>query len=228
MTPQPATAPMNNGLRPEQKRGVYLTVAVVVVFIAVVLGFFIHGLNKTPVLSDSELKDKGTFLFENPRSFKAFSLLNNQNQPFLPEQLLGKWSLVFFGFTYCPDVCPTTLALLNQFYLQQQSGDYAEDLQVILVSVDPGRDTPAKLNDYVKFFNEDFIGVTGEFLELHRFATQLNVPFNKVPGGGENYTVEHGGNIAIINPRGHYVGFFRTPLSISQLNLGYQSIRSSR
>lgn len=218
----------NSGLRPEQKRGVYLTVAVVVAFISVILAMFVHGLNKPVVLSDSELKAKGTFLFDNPRSFKDFNLLDHQGKAFTTNKLLGKWSLIFFGFTYCPDVCPTTLALLNQFYKHQQNGDYADLLQVILVSVDPGRDTPEKLNEYVGFFNKDFIGVTGEFLDLHRFATQLNVPFSKVPGGGENYTVEHGGNIAIINPEGHYVGFFRTPLSVSQLNLGYESIRASR
>lgn len=219
---------MSNGLLASQKRGVFITVAAVVAVIASLLGLFIYGLNKPLLLSDSELKSKGTFLFENPRAFKPFALIDDSQQPFTPAELQGKWSLVFFGFTYCPDVCPTTLALLNQFYQQQQSGDYFQDLQIILASVDPARDTPDKLHQYVQFFNKDFIGVTGEFLDLHRFATQLNVPFSKVPGGGENYTVEHGSNIAIINPRGHYVGFFRPPLSLSQLNVGYQSLRANR
>lgn len=215
-------------LRPEQKRGVYLTVFIAVAVITTLVAMFIYGVNKPKFLSDDELKNTGTFLFDNPRAFKDFSLIDDSGKPFTPENLKGKWSLVFFGFTYCPDVCPTTMALLNQFYKEQQVGEYFKDLQVILVSVDPGRDTPEKLNQYVKFFNPSFTGVTGEFLVLHRFATQLNVPFSKVPGGGENYTVEHGGNIAIINPQGHYVGFFRTPLSLSQLNVGYQSIRASR
>jgi protein SCO1/2 len=219
---------MSNGLVASQKRGVYITVAAVVAVITTLVALFIHGLNKPVLLSDSELKSKGTFLFENPRSFKSFALIDDSKQPFTPARLQGKWTLVFFGFTYCPDVCPTTLALLNQFYQQQQSGEYFQDLQIILASVDPARDTPDKLHQYVQFFNEDFIGVTGEFLELHRFATQLNVPFSKVPGGGENYTVEHGSNIAIINPRGHYIGFFRPPLTLAQLNVGYQSLRASR
>lgn len=215
-------------LHADQKRGIYITVAIAVCFIAIILGLFIHGLNKPQVLSDSELKAKGTFLFEKPRSFEEFSLLDYHDQAFTPASLQGKWSLVFFGFTYCPDICPTTMALLNRFYAQQREGDYFDDLQIVMVSVDPGRDTPAKLYDYVRFFNEDFIGVTGEFLALHRFATQLNIPFSKVPGGGENYLVEHGGNIAIINPRGHYVGFFRSPLELARLNIGYQSLRASR
>lgn len=228
MTDNNTGTQQGNGLLPEQKRGVYITVIVVVAFIAIILTMFANGLTKTRILSDSELKTKGTFLFENPRAFKAFSLIGDNNKPFTPDNLAGKWSLVFFGFTYCPDICPTTLALLNQFYREQLGGDYANDLQIILVSVDPGRDTPEKLHEYVQFFNKDFIGVTGAFLDLHRLAIQLNVPFNKVPGGGENYTVEHGSNIAIINPQGHYVGFFRAPLTLPQLNVSYQSIRGSR
>lgn len=212
----------------KQKRGIYLTVIAALFFIAGILGMFIHGLNKPQVLSDSELKAKGTFLFDKPRAFDDFKLVDYQNQPFTPEDLQGKWSLIFFGFTYCPDICPTTMALMNQFYRQQMEGEYADKLQIIMVSVDPGRDTPEKLYDYVRFFNPDFIGVTGEFLDLHRFATQLNIPFNKAPGGGDNYLVEHSGNVAIINPKGHYVGFFRAPLELAKLNLGYESIRATR
>ena len=211
-----------------KNKGVLLTVALIVASIAVLVGLFIYGLNKPIVLSDDELKTKGVFLFDNPRSFKPIDLVDHDEKPFSSENLMGKWSLVFFGFTYCPDVCPTTLALLNQFYKHQLEEKQVDDLQVILVSVDPGRDTPQKMNEYVKFFNQEFIGVTGEFLNLHRFATQLNVPFSKVPGGGADYTVEHGGNIAIINPQGHYIGFFRTPLSLGQLNIGYRSILASR
>lgn len=211
-----------------QKKGILLTVCSVVSVIALLVGLFIVALNKPVILSDAELKTKGVFLFENPRSFKPVVLVDQNEALFSSDNFMGKWSLVFFGFTYCPDVCPTTLALLNQFYKHQQSEQYADDLQIVLVSVDPGRDTPQKMKDYVAFFNQDFVGVTGEFLNLHRFATQLNVPFSKVPGGGDNYTVEHGGNIAIVNPQGHYVGFFRTPLSLPQLNVGYQSLRENR
>lgn len=218
----------SNGLRPEQKRGIYLTVTVAVACVSLFVGMFVYGLSKPKVLSDSELKTNGTFLFDNPRSFKDFSLVDYNNQAFTPENLKGKWTLVFFGFTYCPDVCPTTLALLNRFYQQQQTTGLATDLQIVLVSVDPARDTPEKLYDYVRFFNQDFVGVTGEFLDLHRFATQLNIPFSKAPGGGENYTIEHSANIAIINPQGHYVGFFRSPLALSKLNIGYESIRATR
>ncbi|MEE8057787.1 MAG: SCO family protein [Pseudomonadales bacterium] len=217
----------NACLRSEQKRGIYLTVAVAVSFVVLIVGLLLQGVNTPRILTSEELKNNGVFLFQNPRSFKTFALTDYNNQAFTPDNLVGKWSLIFFGFTYCPDICPTTMALLNRFYDKQQEGEYGNDLQIIMVSVDPARDTPEKLNGYVRFFNEAFIGVTGAFLDLHRFATQLNIPFSKVPGGGEHYTVEHSGNVAIINPQGHYVGFFRSPLQLPMLNLSYQSIRAA-
>lgn len=222
------TVRSSGGLQAGQKRGVYVTVAVVISFILAALTLFLLGLNQPRILTADQLKTNGVFLFENPRSFKEFSLLDYNNQSFDAEQLQGKWSLVFFGFTFCPDVCPTTLALLNRFYQQQQQDEIAKDLQIILVSVDPARDTPEKLFEYVRFFNKDFIGLTGPFLDVHRFATQLNTPFRKVPGGGENYSVEHSANIAIINPQGHYIGFFRAPLELAKLNSSYRSILALR
>lgn len=210
----------------QQNKGIVLTVAAILAFIALIVVMFIHGLNKPIIMTTSDLRNNGAFLFDKPRSFKAFDLIDDKGQPFTAENLQGKWSMVFFGFTYCPDICPTTMALMNRFYSKQLDGEYGNDLQVIMVSVDPARDTPEKLHTYVQYFNPEFIGVTGEFLSLHSFATQLNIPFSKVPGGGENYTVEHSGNIALLNDRGHYVAFFKTPLDLGKLNVTYQSIRA--
>ena len=215
----------NNGLNREQMRGIKLTIAAVIGFIAIVLFVFIQGLSRTPILSKEEIKNNGAYLFENPRSLQDFKLVKGDNSAFTPADLQGRWSLVFFGFTFCPDICPTTMAQLKQFYDKQAGTEFADDTQVILVSVDPGRDTPEKMQQYVKFFHEDFTGVTGEFLDIHRFATQLNIPFAKVPGGGENYMVDHSGNVAIINPQGHYVGFFRSPINVTMMAKAYGSIR---
>jgi protein SCO1/2 len=208
-------------------RGIALTVIGVLLVIAVVVGGFVHTMTKPRIMTDSELKINGAYLFDKPRAFDAINFIDHNNEAFTQQRFEGKWSLVFFGFTYCPDVCPTTLSLLNQFYKHLEGGDFLEDTQVILVTVDPGRDTPEKLHDYIRFFNQDFTAVTGEFLNLHRFATQLNIPFNKVPGGGDDYLVEHGANVALINPYGHYVGFFKGPLELAKLNVTYSSIRST-
>ncbi len=207
--------------------GVRRTVGLVLVFVALVLGSFVYTMVKPRGLSDSALRANNAFMFEAVRDIGDFALVDEESKPFTPAALKGKWSLLFFGFTYCPDICPTTMAQLNQFY-KELDMQYAADTQIIMVSVDPARDDPAKLRDYVRYFNPQFRGVTGEFLEIQKFATALNMPFAKVPGGGDNYQIEHGGNIAIVNPQGHYVGFFKTPHELSKLETNYRSIRLSR
>lgn len=210
-----------------RKRGIRLTVAVMVVFVVALLAGFVYVMTAPRTLSADELKANGAYLFEKPRELSPFQLLNQDGRPFTAADLKGHWSLLFFGFTFCPDVCPTTMAELSEFYGKLDPA-VAADTRILLVSVDPARDTPEKLKEYVTYFNPRFKGVTGEFLTLHRFATELNIPFSKVPGGGENYQVEHSANIALVNPQGHYVGFFKAPHEVPKLLVTYQSIRAQR
>lgn len=213
-----------NNKTSEQNKGIRNTILAVCLFIAGVLALFIHGINKPQILAKQELRNNGSFLFDKARNLADFSLITHENKPFDKTNLQGRWSLIFFGFTYCPDVCPTTLAQLKQFYEKNLSAEQQKKIQVILVSVDPARDSPEKLFDYIRYFNETFLALTGDFFAIHRFATQLNTPFAKVPGGGENYTVEHGANVIIINPQGHYVGFFKAPLDIHAMARHFDSI----
>ena len=210
-----------------RQRGIALTVTGCVAFIVIVVLSFVNKITSPRVMSESELKVNGAYIFDKPRELSEIKLIDDQGRPFTLAQLKGKWSLVFFGFTFCPDVCPTTMTTLREFY-SKVNDDYKGDTQVLMVTVDPARDTVEKLREYVGFFNPDFIGVTGEFLDLHRFATELNVPFSKVPGGGGNYLVEHGANVALLNPRGDYVGFFKAPIDLSKLKVTYESIRMTR
>jgi protein SCO1/2 len=211
----------------QHNRGIRLTVIGLLIFVVVIVSGFVYTMAKPRVMSDGALRANNAFLFERVREIGDFSLLDDNGKAFTPAQLQGKWSLMFFGFTYCPDICPTTMAQLNQFY-KKLKPEYAEDTQIIMVSVDPARDSPAKLHDYVRYFNPGFRGVTGDFMVLHQLATDLNIPFAKVPGGGDNYQVEHSGNVAIINPKGHYIGFFKAPHELDKLVQNYQSIRISR
>ena len=93
------------------------------------------------------------------------------------------------------------------------------------------RDTVDKLAEYVPYFNQDFVGLTGDFIEIKRLANQLNIAFNKVvhnpDEGGDDYSVDHSGNIALINPYGHYHAFFKPPLDVARLKLTYLSIREN-
>lgn len=208
-----------------QSRNIKLTVVGLLALIALIVAGFVHKISLPRVMTPSEMKINGLYLLDTPRDIGEFALVDHHDKPFNPERFKGHWSLVFFGFTYCPDVCPTTMAFLNDF-MASLKGTEAEDTQVVMVSVDPARDTVEKLASYVPYFNPAFIGVTGDFLEIHRFATALNTPFRKVMGAGEDYQVDHSANVVLINPRGHYHGFFTAPLDLAKMKLTYRSARA--
>lgn len=207
-----------------QTRGIRLTVAVIAVFMVIVVASFIHRVQMPRVLTPSEMKINGAYMFETPRNVGNFELIDHKGEAFTPAWFNGGWTLVFFGFTTCPDVCPTTMSFLNEF-LGQLEGTEASDTRVVMVTVDPARDTVEQLAGYVPYFNPDFIGVTGDFLEIHKLATALNTPFRKVPGQGENYQVDHSSNVVLINPRGDYHGFFKAPLDLAKMKVTYRSAR---
>lgn len=188
------------------------TVISCVAFIALVLGLTLNRILTPVALTNEQLSENGLFVYDVPRRISEFSLVDHNNNVVDSALLKDKWSLIFFGYTYCPDICPLTMATLNQFSgVLEAEGDYAEDTQVIMVSVDPQRDTLEKLRDYVGYFNDDYLGLSGEYIDIFNFASQLNIAFAYVPGAGEDYLVSHSGEIALINPNGHFHGFFKVP-----------------
>lgn len=208
-------------------RNIRLTIILCVSFSLVLLGGFMYRLTKPRILSDAEMREYGAMMLSTPRRFSDFSLLDHRGNEFTKARLMDKWTLIFFGFTHCPDICPTTLATLNKVITPLKEEEKA-NLQVILLSVDPERDTPGKLAAYVPYFNPDFIGVTGNPYEILNLATQLNAVFSKVPlkaeGEGNDYTVDHSGNIAVINPMGDYHGFFRPPFEEGSVRVAIRSL----
>lgn len=130
--------------------------------------------------------------------------LTNQNGQVVDQSILeGKWSLVFFGFTYCPDYCPTTLGVLNA--VQERMGDKAKDLQIVFISVDPERDTPQMLKDYLSSdgFPDDVIGLTGTPEQVAQVAREYRAFYQKV-GEGEGYTMNHGLTVYLMGPDGRF------------------------
>lgn len=205
--------------------GIKKTVFLIFLFMALMLGLLVNKQLSKPMLNIEQLRDQGVFVYDKPRVIKPFTLIDHHEQAFNNERLKGKWTIVFFGFTFCPDICPTTLAMLKNALALIDDKTVLENTQVVLVTVDPARDTPAQLKLYVPYFHKDFIGVTGEFLKIHSFATNLAAPFQKVPGGGENYSVDHSASIYLINPYGDYQGFFKPPFSAEVFVQHYLSIR---
>jgi protein SCO1/2 len=207
-----------------QSQNIKLTVVGLLIVIAIIVAGFVHRISLPRVMTASEMKINGLYLLETPRNIGEFELVDQAGKPFNRARIEGRWSLLFFGFTYCPDVCPTTMNFLNEFVASLE-GTESEDTQVVMVSVDPARDTVSQLASYVPFFNPDFVGVTGEFLDIHRFATALNTPFRKVVGEGDDYQVDHSSNVVLINPKGDYHGFFKAPLDLAKMKVTYRSAR---
>ncbi|MEK9585977.1 MAG: SCO family protein [Halieaceae bacterium] len=202
--------------------GVRWTIAGVLLFMTIVVASFIHRVGEPRIMSLAETRANGLFLFDTPRDVGDFSLTDHRGQSFIRDDLKDRWTLIFFGFTHCPDICPTTMAELAE--LKSQLADTeASDARVVMLSVDPARDTPDRLAQYVPYFHPDFIGVTGEFADILSVAQRLNAPFRKVsePDGG--YQMEHSANVMLMNPRGDYHGFFRAPLDIPKMRVTLRS-----
>jgi protein SCO1/2 len=163
-------------------------------------------------------------LLEPARPLPPMSFVDERGQPFGPERLHGHWSILFFGFTHCPDVCPTTLALLAQVEKQLTDLPTEQRPRIILMSVDPERDTPEQLAKYVKTFSPTFTGVTGDQAAMHEFALKLGVPvaITELPSGG--YTVDHSAAIFVIDPSGSMRALSSTPHEVSIIASDYRSI----
>lgn len=144
-----------------------------------------------------------------PRPLPDFALLDQHRRPFTRATLSGHWTLLFAGFTHCPDVCPATLATLASLDPRLQAAGI--DLQMVLLTVDPLRDDPATLSAYVSHFSTRFFGVTGEPSEIDRLMAGLGLTYIKVPGAAGNYTVDHSTALVLIDPEGRVAAYFRPP-----------------
>ena len=129
----------------------------------------------------------------------------------------GGWNLLFFGFTSCPDVCPTTLATLNTAVNELASNASASLPGIVLVSVDPARDTPEKLGEYVAYFGDANKGLTGSEAELRALTEPLGIYFRNVETGDGNYTVDHSAAVLLINPDAEFAALFSGPHQVEDL-----------
>lgn len=151
---------------------------------------------------------------QQPRPLAQVELQDQHEGGFGSEQLQGQWTLLFMGYTSCPDICPTTMADLARLYPTLA----IDNLQVVMLSVDPQRDEPQRLQNYVRFFHPDFKAVTGEHSQLHPFSQSLGLVYALVdsPTGGE-YMVDHSADIVLINPLGELEAIFRPQGELGQL-----------
>jgi len=208
-------------------RNIRNTVLLCLLFIAVIVGAFVANTLREPLLSEEALREQGTILLPKPRELTLHGLVDQDGDTFDVEDLEGRWTFVFFGFTSCPDVCPVTMSVLAQVEraLADSGARQLHDaFAAVLVTVDPERDDAAVLGQYVHSFSPNFRGVRGSPEDLADFARQVNAAFMKVPGQGSDYMIDHTANIVVINPRGHYHAFIRLPHEAEKIELAYKSL----
>jgi len=168
-------------------------------------------------------------LLPEPRALSEFSLTGQDSEPFTLERLQDRWTVMFFGYTHCPDICPTTLATLTQFNkkLEEAKPDLASDTQFVFVSVDPQRDDPKQLKEYVSYFNPQFIGTTGAKAEINALANQVGAIYAfEGDTSAEDYIVNHSAALYLIDPEGRYVARFFPPHKVDEMLAQYERIRS--
>ena len=173
------------------------------------------------------LPDQVITLFPEPKPLTAFTLTDHKNRVFDLASLKGKWSFLFFGFTHCPDVCPTTLAVLARArdnIAKNLVG--AEDIQFVFISVDPNRDTASKLGQYVDYFDTTFLGVTGNDAQIGNLAGQLGATYQvAITPGMENYPVYHTTAVFLVDPRARYHAVFTPPLDAEAISKRFKVVR---
>jgi protein SCO1/2 len=190
------------------------TVFVLVAIVAVVLGLTVNRVLSGKGQGDqTALIDAGVILLPQSRNVPDLKMVDQDGQPVSLGSLKDKWTLLFFGYTFCPDICPTTLAQLRQIK-SELPPEAVDKLQIVLVSVDPHRDTPKQLKQYLGYFDPQFVGLTPTSVEeLQKVANAVSIPFIPADTSKPNYTVDHSGNLAVIGPDGTQRGFIRAPLN---------------
>lgn len=175
----------------------------------------VAGYSLWKVTSASRAQMQTLIVLPEPREIPGFTLTDQDGAPFGPEQLRGAWSLLFFGFTHCPDVCPNTLYELKNMRSTMLADDAesAERFQVVFVSVDPERDSPEKLREYVNYFDPSFLGVTGPDEEMLPLTRKLGIAYriDEHEAGEAVYNVDHSASILLIGPEGRLRGVFPAP-----------------
>ena len=193
------------------KKNFTWTIVSCVVVMLVALSLYVNKMTTKVHLSSEQLRDMGLYLIEPPRNLGSFNLMDSAGKEFLPEGFKGKWNMLFFGFTFCPDICPITMSMLSRIE-KGLDNENLDKIRIFLVTVDPDRDSPDQLKVYLENFSENFIGLTGGLDQIYNFATRVNAPFSPISNSKDpHYTVDHTGSIILINPEGNYAGFFRAP-----------------
>ena len=159
------------------------------------------------------------------RPFGGFRLVDHDNQPFTAQNLKGKWHFLFFGFTNCPDVCPTTLKIMQSVWKKLPAEKTKPGM--LFVSVDPDRDPPKLLKSYVTYYHPEFIGVTGDINQIDILTNQLGIlyGYDDKEDKPDDYTVNHSAQVLLTDPQGRMRAVFSPPYDAESISHALKVIR---
>lgn len=193
----------------------------ILIAIAAVAGLLLNQyLNPSEKQANSAVADQGNgnridnrfetlLIYPKKNRLPAFQFVNQDNHFFTNENFLERWNLIFIGYTNCPDVCPNTLNQMTQLY-NSLDVETQKKFQFILLSVDPERDTPDHLKNYLDYFHEDFIGVSGDKTQIDKTVKALGGVYSLNKEEGEFYTVDHSARIFIVGPEARRYGIMES------------------
>jgi protein SCO1/2 len=178
-----------------------------------------------PRLPPAELE---SVILNEPRPLEPFTLLDHDGNALTPQQLKGHWTLLFFGYTHCPDICPTTLAVLKGVAQKLESDpELAASTRTLFVSVDPKRDTPEQLKQYITYFNPAFVAATGSRNEIDTLTMQVGAVYMfEGDTSRDDYIVNHSATILLIDPQGRFYARFNAPHTASGIADTYRRVRA--
>ena len=163
-------------------------------------------------------------VFENPRPISTFQLVDFNQDTFSVDQLKGRWSFIYFGYTACGQICTQSLTELKRLILALSSNNNARQIQVVFVTVDPGHDTATRLNTYLREFDSTFVGVTGDIDALAFFAAELAAPFTLDSNTGQSNVLNHSNSIMLINPSAAFQAVLTPPHDAQRLQADFGAI----
>lgn len=180
-----------------------------------------------PVGAARTIATQSATVIPNPRPLKSFVLSDHNGKPFSTTELQGHWTFMTFGYTYCPDVCPTTLATLSQAAHLLEQDKLEHEPRFVFVSIDPERDSAERLASYVPYFNTRFLGVTGTQPALQELTGQLGVLYRKVENEPTAlaYLMDHSASIMLADPQGRLHAVFSAPHDAEAIANDFRAIR---
>ncbi len=191
--------------------------AILVLVIAGIIGGVLLAISRGSDPGTSESAALSATVLPEPTLLPEFSLIDHEGKSRTRDLFHGKWNLLFFGFTHCPDICPTTLATLASVTSGLEQAGFNPVPGIVLVSVDPERDTPQVLASYIGHFGADSVALTGSEADVRRLTEPLYIYFQKVPLADGEYTVDHSSVVLLVNPDGEFHAMFSGPLSADVL-----------